>query len=123
VWTPRTILMNGRLLPFGEAALHPMSLAVTYATTVFEGLRAYRLPPGLPPAGASPEGEGGTQHRFALFRYAEHIRRLQVGMKLLRMDRILPAEEILDGLRQLVAANAPDTDVYVRLLVYVEAQG
>jgi branched-chain amino acid aminotransferase len=113
VWTPRTILMNGRLLPFGEAALHPMSLAVTYATTVFEGLRAYRLPPAA----------GNTEHRFALFRFAEHIRRLQVGMKLLRMDRILPAGEILDGLRQLLAANEPDTDVYVRLLVYVEAQG
>ena len=114
VWTPQTILMNGRLLPFAEAALHPMSLAVTYATTVFEGLRAYRLPPAA---------DGGTEHRFALFRFAEHIRRLQVGMKLLRMDRILTAEEILDGLRQLVTANAPDSDVYIRLLVYVEAQG
>jgi branched-chain amino acid aminotransferase len=101
-------MMNGELLPFAEAKLHPLSLAVTYATTVFEGLRAYRLP---------------QDGRFALFRFHEHVRRLQVGMKLLRMERILQADEILEGLRRLIRANEPDTDVYVRLLVYVEAQG
>ncbi len=101
-------MMNGELLPFAEAKLHPMSLAVTYATTVFEGLRAYHLP---------------QTDQFALFRFSEHVRRLQVGMKLLRMDRILQADEILDGLRRLIRANEPDSDVYVRLLVYVEAQG
>ncbi len=111
-WTPNTILVNGKLLPFAEAAIHPLSLAVTYATTVFEGLRAYRATTVGPEAPA-----------FALFRFTEHVRRLHVGMKLLRMEPVLSAEAILEGLRALVAANAPDTDVYVRLLVYVEAQG
>jgi branched-chain amino acid aminotransferase len=108
MWTPRTIMMNGELLPFAEAKLHPLSLAVTYATTVFEGLRAYHLP---------------QTSQFALFRFHEHVRRLQVGMKLLRMERLLSADELLDGLRRLIRANEPDADVYVRLLVYVEAQG
>jgi branched-chain amino acid aminotransferase len=108
MWTPRTLLMNGELVPFAAARIHPLSLAVTYATTVFEGLRAYHMP------------EAG---QFALFRFHEHVRRLQVGMKLLRMERVLAADEILDGLRRLIRANAPDADVYVRLLVYVEAQG
>jgi branched-chain amino acid aminotransferase len=108
MWMPTTILINGQLIPFADAKLHPLSLAVTYATTVFEGLRAYHN-----------AGRGS----FALFRFREHVERLQVGMKLLRMERILSADEILDGLRRLIRANAPDGDVYVRLLVYVEAQG
>ncbi|MCU0757890.1 MAG: hypothetical protein MUF07_01640, partial [Steroidobacteraceae bacterium] len=69
--------MNGRLLPFAEAAIHPLSLAVTYATTVFEGLRAYRV---------TTTDEAAP--RFALFRFAEHVKRLHVGMKLLRMDPV-----------------------------------
>jgi branched-subunit amino acid aminotransferase/4-amino-4-deoxychorismate lyase len=39
MWMPTTILINGQLIPFADAKLHPLSLAVTYATTVFEGLR------------------------------------------------------------------------------------
>ena len=107
MWTPKVIMMNGELLPFAEARLHPLSLAVTYATTVFEGLRAYRTE------------DGG----YALFRLDEHMRRLRSGMKLLRMDRLLGTEEMLGHLRRLVAANEPDTDVYIRLLAYVEGTG
>ena len=71
MWQPKQIMMNGELLPFAEASLHPLALAVTYAATVFEGVRAYHMP------------ETG---QFSIFRLAEHIRRLQVGMKLMRFD-------------------------------------
>ncbi|MDE0413402.1 MAG: branched-chain amino acid aminotransferase, partial [Gammaproteobacteria bacterium] len=71
MWQPRQIMMNGELMPLKDARLHPLSLAVTYAATVFEGVRAYRL---------SETGQ------FALFRLDDHIRRLQVGMKLMRFD-------------------------------------
>jgi branched-chain amino acid aminotransferase len=101
-------MMNGELLPFEDARLHPLSLAVTYATTVFEGLRAYHMP------------ESG---QFALFRLEEHIRRLQIGMKILRFDQTYETDYLRDCLIRLIRANQPDGDVYIRLLVYIEGQG
>lgn len=108
MWQPKLIMMNGELLPFAEAGLHPLSLAVTYATTVFEGLRAYHRP--------------DTGH-FWLFRLYEHVRRLQNGMKLLRFDGTYETDYLRDCLARLIHANEPDDDVYIRLLVYIEGTG
>lgn len=108
MWQPTTIMMDGELMPFADARLHPLSLAVTYATTVFEGLRAYHLP---------------QEGKFALFRLDEHMKRLQVGMKLLRMDAIYDTATMRDHLTRLIHANKPDGDVYIRLLVYVSGTG
>lgn len=108
MWQPSVIMQNGELLPYADARIHPMSLAVTYATAVFEGLRAYRNP------------ETGA---FKIFRLAEHVKRLQAGMKVMRMDRRFEVDEVAGLLTRLIRANEPDDDVYVRLLVYVEALG
>lgn len=108
MWEPRLIMVNGELIPFADAHVHPLSLAVAYASTVFEGLRAYRHP-----------GTG----EYTIFRLAEHIRRLQVGMKVMRFDARYEVEEMRAHLSRLIRANHPDDDVYVRLLVYIEAIG
>lgn len=108
MWQPRVILQNGELLPYAEARVHPMSLAMTYATAVFEGMRAYRHP---------RTGE------YAIFRLREHVRRLQAGMKVMRFDRQFTEEQLRGELSRLIRANEPDDDVYVRLLVYIEGLG
>ncbi len=108
MWRPLVIMQNGELIPFADARVHPLSLAMAYATAVFEGIRAYRNP------------ETGAFH---IFRLAEHVRRLQGGMKVMRFDRSFELEEVRDCLRRLIRANEPDDDVYIRLLVYVEAIG
>ncbi|MBL8385172.1 MAG: aminotransferase class IV [Burkholderiales bacterium] len=108
MWQARTIMVNGELMPFAQASVHPLSLGMAYATTVFEGLRAYHHP-----------GRG----EFAIFRLAEHMRRLQVGMKLMRFDRIYETDYMRDCLARLIRANAPDDDVYIRLLAYIEGIG
>ncbi len=108
MWQAKTIMMDGELMPFADARLHPMSLAVTYATTVFEGIRAYHLP---------------KDGKFALFRLDEHIKRLQVGMKLLRFEQTYDLDYFCDSLAKLIRANEPDDDVYVRLLVYIKGTG
>ena len=107
MWQPTQIMMNGELMPFGSARLHPLSLAVTYAATVFEGLRAYRMADGS----------------YAIFRLAEHVHRLQRGMKLMRFDGTYEVGYFRDCLTRLIRANEPDDDVYVRLLVYIEGPG
>jgi branched-chain amino acid aminotransferase len=108
MWQPTQIMMNGELMPFADARLHPMALAVTYAATVFEGLRAYHVP---------------DTDQFSLFRLPEHMRRLQVGTKLMRFDGSYDTDYMQECLTRLVRANEPDSDVYIRLLVYIEGTG
>jgi branched-chain amino acid aminotransferase len=108
MWQPLVIMQNGDLIPFADARVHPLSLAMAYATTVFEGIRAYRNPQ-----------TGG----FKIFRLPEHVRRMQTGMKVMRFDRKFELEELRECLTRLIRANEPDDDVYIRLLVYVEAIG
>ena len=108
MWQPTQIMMNGELMPYADASLHPMSLAVTYAATVFEGIRAYHVP---------------ETRQFAMFRMDEHIKRLQIGMKVLRFDQTYEVDYMRDCLTRLLQANEPDADVYFRLLVYIEGTG
>ncbi|VTU25642.1 Branched-chain-amino-acid aminotransferase [Variovorax sp. PBL-H6] len=108
MWTPEWVLSDGEIIRHADARIHPLSLAVTYATTVFEGLRAYRRP------------EDGS---YSFFRLREHIERLQVGMKVMRFDRRIEVDEMQEALSRLVRANSPDTDVYIRLLVFISGIG
>jgi branched-chain amino acid aminotransferase len=108
MWQPRVIMQNGELIPFADARLHPLSLGVAYATTVFEGIRAYY---------------NSRTKQFALFRLDEHLQRLATGMKVMRFDRRFEPGYLRDELVRLIRANEPDDDVYVRLLVYIEAIG
>jgi len=108
MWKPEKIMMNGEVMPFDDARLHPLSLAVTYATTVFEGIRAYQMP------------ETG---QFSFFRLAEPVQRLQTGMKIMRFEHDYDVDYFKECLTRLVHANEPDADVYIRLLVYIEGTG
>jgi branched-chain amino acid aminotransferase len=108
MWQPKIILQNDKLLPYEQASVHPMSLGMTYATAVFEGLRAYRNP---------------TTGEFKIFRFAEHFKRLMLGMKVMRFDHSFTQEGMREALSGLIRANEPDDDVYIRLLVYIEALG
>ena len=108
MWKPEWVISDGEIIPYMDAKIHPLSLAVTYATAVFEGLRAYRNP------------DDGS---YSFFRLKEHIERLQVGMKVMRFDRRIEVDEMQEALTRLVLANKPDTDVYIRLMVLITATG
>lgn len=108
MWKPDWVLADGEIIPYADAKIHPLSLAVTYATTVFEGLRAYRNP---------------ADGSYSFFRLREHIERLQVGMKVMRFDGRVEVDQMQEQLSRLIRANQPDTDVYIRLLVYIAGIG
>lgn len=108
MWQPQWIVQNGTMLPWGEARLHPMSMAVTYATCVFEGMRAYRHP------------ETGA---LAVFRLREHLERLGQGMRIMRFTGAPSLAQLEADVLDVVRANAPDDDAYIRLLVYIEGPG
>ncbi len=108
MWQPQWIVQNGKLLPWNEARLHPMNMAVTYATCVFEGIRAYRHP------------ETGV---LAVFRLHEHLARLGQGMRIMRFAEAPSLVQLEADVLSVVRANAPDDNAYIRLLVYIEVPG
>ncbi|MGG5820155.1 branched-chain-amino-acid transaminase [Falsiroseomonas sp. HW251] len=107
MWTARTIIHNGRAIPFGEASIHPLALGVAFGIAVFEGLRAYRHPSG----------------GFTVFRLEEHLDRLAQGMKVLRFDDPPPKDVLRNAVLDAVRLNEPDDDAYLRVQVQIEGMG
>ncbi len=95
------IWMNGRLVDFEDAKIHVLAHVVHYGSGVFEGLRCYenrRLGP-------------------AVFRLADHTRRLFNSAKVLRMEVPYSQEEVNAAVLEVLRANEL-TSAYIRPLVY-----
>lgn len=107
-WTPKFMIQNGNLIRWEDGRLHPHSMAVTYAATVFEGIRAYRHP-----------GTGG----YAVFRLDEHLARIAQGVKIMRFENPPALDAMRAGILKLIPANQPDDDVYIRLQVLIDGPG
>ncbi len=91
---------NGRFIPWSEATVHVLAHVVSYGSSVFEGIRCY----------ATPDGP-------AVFRLAEHVRRLYDSAKIYRMDDLgYTREELADAMLELVRVNRMDS-CYVKPMV------
>src|SRR5262250_1091771 len=86
------IWYDGKLVPWGEATLHVLSHGLHYASSVFEGERAY----------------GGE-----IFKCTEHSQRLKRSAELLDFDIPYSVAEI-DAAKRLVLEKNGQTDAYVR---------
>ena len=97
-----------RIQPASTLALEPQARALHYAQSVFEGLKAHRLPDG----------------RVALFRPQSHLARLNRSTARMCLPAVEPGEA-LSWIRALVARDrdavpeAPDS-LYVRPLVFAD---
>ena len=85
---PEKIWHNGTIKPWAEATTHVMAHAIHYGSSVFEGIRAYDTPRGT-----------------AIFRLADHNRRLFNSAKI--YDIAIPdtLEQINAACRDIVSAN------------------
>ncbi len=90
------IWMNGEMVPWPEARLHVLSHALHYASSVFEGQRAY----------------GGE-----IFKLTEHSQRLHQSAKMLDFEVPYSVAEIDQACRDVVAAQNI-TDGYVRPIAW-----
>jgi branched-chain amino acid aminotransferase len=79
---------NGKLIPWDEARIHVMSHVVNYGSSVFEGVRCYKLPSGP-----------------AIFRAQEHVQRLLDSSRIYRIDVDYTREELVSAIVGLVQAN------------------
>jgi branched-chain amino acid aminotransferase len=102
------IYLNGDIVPFEEAKIHILSVGITYAATVFEGLRAYWKP---------------EDRELYVFRLESHVRRLLNSIRLSRMQSKLSEGEIKDSIIQVLKKNNFQEDVHLRQMAFIEGIG
>ena len=91
-----TIWLDGRLVPWRDAKVHVLTHALHYASSVFEGERAY----------------GGT-----IFRSRDHAERLRFSAQCLDFEIPYTVDEIEAAKAAVIAANGL-TDGYVRAIAW-----
>jgi len=87
--TGSTIWMDGKLVPWEEATTHVSAHALHYGSSVFEGIRAYEHP-----------------RRTAIFRLAEHMKRLASSCELANLEIPYSVADLSDAVCDTVRANA-----------------
>jgi branched-chain amino acid aminotransferase len=103
---PPNTWMNGRVVPWEQSVLHVSSDALLRGASVFEGIRAYR----------SNAGDD-----LLVFRAGDHMKRLfGTSMRVLRLEIPYSAEQLVDGIRELLRANDVHEDCHVRVVAYFD---
>jgi branched-chain amino acid aminotransferase len=93
------IWRDGAVIPWRDANVHLLSLAVQFGSSVFEGVRCY----------ATPRGP-------AIFRWQEHLRRLFDSCRIYRMVPEWTAEQLTAATAALITRNELDA-CYIRPMV------
>ncbi len=93
------IWKDGDMIPWREAQVHVMSLAVQFGSSVFEGIRCYETPNGP-----------------AIFRLHDHMRRLHDSCRIYRIDLSYDVDALVAACRSVIARNALK-ECYVRATV------
>ena len=94
------IWFDGKLVPWREAGVHVLTHALHYASSVFEGQRAY----------------GGT-----IFKLSEHSARLRKSAELLGFELPWTADEIDAACKEVLKANGM-TDCYMRPVAWLGSE-
>jgi branched-chain amino acid aminotransferase len=82
------IWMNGEFVPWDEARIHVGTHGLHYGSGVFEGIRAYETPNGT-----------------AVFRLADHLKRLDNSARLLGIELPYSVDELRSVSHELIAIN------------------
>ena len=98
------IWLDGKMVDWREAKIHVLTHSLHYGMAVFEGVRAYKT-------------ESGT----AIFRLAEHTRRLFNSAKIFQMEMPHSFDEVLQAQKEVVKANKLES-CYIRPLVWVGSE-
>ncbi len=99
---------NATIKPYGNLELAPTTLALHYAQSVFEGMKAYRMSNG----------------DISIFRMDRHLKRLNISLERMCMPE-MDAQLFHDGIRLLIEKDqqwVPDgsagASLYIRPLVF-----
>jgi branched-chain amino acid aminotransferase len=95
------IWFNGKLVPWEKATVHVLAHALHYGSSVFEGIRAYSTPQGV-----------------AIFRLADHTRRLYDSAKIYRIHIPYTPDDLNAACHQAIAANDLRQGAYLRPIAF-----
>jgi len=110
--------MDGRLVPWAEASVHPSRLGWSTIGAVFEGIKAYWNPSAVPSGETPSSGQAEVQGELYGWQFAEHYRRFQQSMRLERMRPEFTPEQLVEASCELLRANECRGDTYVRPLAW-----
>ena len=91
---------NGQFIPWDDAKIHVASHVVSYASSLFEGIRCYETPQGP-----------------AIFRLKEHTQRLIDSAKIYRMTLSYTRAQLEQAMVELIRTNSV-TSCYIRPVVF-----
>ena len=91
---------DGKFIDWTDARVHVMAHVLHYGSSVFEGIRCYKT-------------KGGP----AIFRLAEHMKRLLNSAKIYRMDTALTVDQLCEASLELVARSGLD-QCYLRPIIF-----
>ena len=86
------IWFDGKMVDWRDAKLHVLTHSLHYGMAVFEGVRAYQTPAGT-----------------AIFRLAEHTRRLLNSAKIFQMNVPWSFDELVQAQKDTVRLNKLDS--------------
>jgi branched-chain amino acid aminotransferase len=104
----KSVTLNGERMPLEMAKISIMAPGLSYAATVFEGLRAYW---------------NEDKKELFIFRLDDHLRRLANSMKILRFDNPPLVETIHREVIEDIRANQYREDIYVRIQAFIDDWG
>lgn len=100
--TTEFIWFDGKLVPWADAQVHVLTHSLHYGSAIFEGIRAYQCADGS----------------SAIFRLADHCRRMVNSAKIIRMNLPYSAEELAKACLEVVVADKL-AHGYIRPLSFV----
>lgn len=95
-----TVWLDGRLQPDASVAIHALTHALHYGSSVFEGIRLYPTPDGP-----------------AIFRLRDHIERLYRGARTYGLEMPYPVDRFCDIVVDVAKASERDA-AYIRPLAF-----
>jgi branched-chain amino acid aminotransferase len=95
------IWFNGKMVPWEKATVHVLTHALHYGSSVFEGVRAYKVANGV-----------------AIFRLRDHTRRLFDSAKIHRIQIPFSADQVNEACRDIIAVNALTSGAYLRPVAF-----
>ncbi|WP_322047839.1 branched-chain amino acid transaminase [Paraburkholderia sp. J67] len=98
------IWMDGKLVDWRDANIHVLTHTLHYGMGVFEGVRAYK-----------------TANGTAIFRLAEHTKRLLNSAKIFQMDVPFDAKTLSDAQLEVVRENKLES-CYIRPIIWVGSE-
>lgn len=102
----KLVWMDGRLMEESQAVVPVVDAAFIGQTTVFEGVRGYW---------------NADERRMYLFRVDLHLERFEESMKIMRIQPQFGPAELKQAIVDVVEANKPADDSYIRPLAWLDA--